>query len=75
MAADQWEEGSWEQREHITHELWTLKRDVVHYGGVVKPHQSVKGRLIFQRNQLDLPVDAHMVVGTKQLTVRFVREK
>lgn len=75
MASDQWEEGSWEQRMDITKELQALKKDLVRYGGTLKPGKTAKGKLIYQRNQLDLPVDVALVVGTKKLTVRFVREK
>lgn len=75
MASDQWEEGSWEQRVHITKELWALKRDKVRFGGTLKPGKSEKGRFIVQRNQVELPLDVSMIVGSKKLTVRFVREK
>lgn len=75
MASDQWEEGSYEQRLHITKELQGMKKDLVRYGGTLKAGKAAKGRLVFQRNQLELPLDVRLVVGSKKLTVRFVREK
>lgn len=75
MASDQWEEGSYESRLHITRELQALKKDALRYGGTLEPGKAARGRLIFQRNQLELPLDVRLVVGSKRLTVRFVREK
>jgi hypothetical protein len=69
--------GKREMRMAITKDVIALKKDILMRGGIIEAGESKKGRLVYQRNGLELPFEIRFSPEgvEKPLVIRYVRAR
>ena len=75
MTEEEWEDGAPADRMRVTRELLALRNDPFTVGATIAPGQSIHGRRVFQRTNVEPPLVVKFEHPVGRMTVRFERER